>query len=72
MNHEKFQSAALAVLCGAVLILAGLIWAQNIAIENVSRAIETLSRTGTGTPSSLAVPPAEPAPEPAPAPVPAP
>ncbi|HTM68201.1 MAG TPA: hypothetical protein VL426_02775 [Candidatus Binatia bacterium] len=70
MNHEKFQSGALIVLCAAVVMLTALMWAQNLAIENVSRAIETLSRSGSVItplePSPAPVAPTEPAPAPAP------
>jgi len=57
MDHQKFQSAVLVVLCGIVIMLAALIWSQNIAIENISSAIGTLSRSGSiSTPNEPAEP----------------
>ncbi|HTK04623.1 MAG TPA: hypothetical protein VL500_03500 [Candidatus Eisenbacteria bacterium] len=68
MDHQRFQSAVLIVLCGVVVMLAALVWSQNLAIENISRAIETLSRSGTVSAPYRPEAPAAPEPVPAPAP----
>jgi hypothetical protein len=45
MNQEKFQTAAIVFLVFAVNLLVFFIWRQNMAIANLSKAIETLARS---------------------------
>lgn len=66
MNQEKFQTGAIVFLVFAVNLLMYMIWQQNVAIGNLTRAVNQLS----GGAPRIVVPDTTVTPQPAPAPAP--
>lgn len=58
MSQEKFQTSAIVFLVFAVNMLLFMVWQQNVAIANLTKAVKSLSASAVpaASPDALGAP----------------